>query len=755
MSTERSEPIVIDGISYIPSSVLLTGISKVSFKDNRAFCVVDSQGECLRLYAEGGELGIYYNDTRYLGVWEQTINGLAPIALAHELRFNGNTVVYSMTNPDLPKLGPNAGVSGRIRRDSFLIRRIQTLVDDVFYDMTEIKNFEDMEHWIQLEQWAGSRFDDVFEVRGYVRPKRGRLLPPIEETQDGRSLSVLRYEGLDGQIRETFIQRHFEVEKIRVSPGLLGYFARVRIPAKGSAILRTQISFDRPPSQIHFPGGSYASLNVEGKMMALAHKSGENNPLQAIELRTNNEILNRAIKNAEIDIFTLLTRERDHLLYPYAGIPWFSAPFGRDGLITGYQLLPWAPAIAHGILEYVFETIGTKTDAFTEEQPGKIFHEVRRGEMAQTREVPFTPYFGSIDSTPLALILLEEYVRWTSDHESLRRWWPSAISALEWVRSHWQFESAACRDRDGFLGYLKQSETGLINQGWKDSHDSVMYADGQLAVGPIRLCEAQAYAFRSLMAMSSLALLMKDESLSAQLRVEALELRSRFIERFWEGEQGFVHLALDGQGQPCAVKSSNMGHCLWARLLSFDQARSVARHLMSHELFSGYGIRTLASNEVAYNPMSYHNGSVWPHDNSLIMEGLRYYGLNSELEKLCQGMMSVLESSRDFRLPELFCGFRKRAEAPPVPYAVACKPQAWAAGSVFLMLKSMLGLSIDPEQKHVVLHQPVLPIGIDTLEVRGLSGAEWELDFAIRRARGNPMVEVLRKSGSIRVVVIK
>ncbi len=736
---------MIDGISYIPSSVLLTGISKVSFKDNRAFGVVDSQGECLRLYGETGELGLYYNDTRYLGIWELTLNGSAPIALAHELRFGGNTVVYSMTNPDLPKIGEN----GRIRRDTFLIRRIQTLVDDVFYDMLEIKNFEDVPHTVQIEQWAGSRFDDVFEVRGYARERRGRMLPPVDETGNGISSTILRYEGLDGMVRSTYIRRHFEVEKIRVSPNLVGHFARVRVPAKGSAILRTSVSFDLEPEKAHFPGGAYGGLDVEGKMTALAHKTRERNPLRELQIETSNEILNRAVRNAELDIYTLLTQETPELLYPYAGVPWFSAPFGRDGLITGYQLLPWAPAIAKGILEYAFQTIGTKNDPFTEEQPGKVFHEVRRGEMARTREVPFIPYYGSIDSTPLALILLHEYVRWTSDLDSLRGWWPSAMAALEWVRKHGDI------DGDGFLEYAKQSPTGLINQGWKDSHDSVMHQDGALAIAPIRLCEAQGYAYRARMAMSSLALLLRKDELASELRMEALKLKSLFNERFWDGERQFVYLALDGQSRPCAVRSSNMGHCLWSHVLTREQAASVVKHLMSHEMFSGYGVRTLASSEVAYNPMSYHNGSVWPHDNSIIMEGLRYYGFSQELERLCQGMMCVLESSTDFRLPELFCGFRRRAETPPVPYQVACKPQAWAAGSVYLMLKAMLGISMDSEQGHLVFHQPVLTQDVDYLEIRGLKGADWELDIAVTRGKGKPVVEVLRKSGPIRLVVVK
>jgi glycogen debranching enzyme len=736
-------PILIDGISYIPSSALLTGIPKISFKDNRAFAVVDPQGESPRLYSSGSELGFYYNDTRYLGVWEMTFNGVSPVALAKELRFGGNTVVFSMTNRDFQKIGG----SGRIPRDTFLIRRVLSFVDDRLFETVEIKNFDNESHELQIEQWAGGKFDDVFEVRGFPRAKRGKMLCTEEVSSEGQRLSVLQYEGLDDEIRRTYIHRLFEAEKVRVSPALVGYFSRLRVPAKGTVYLKTVISFDDQSDGLFF-GVPYAQVTVAEKMRALSQDKGIS-PFCPLTIESDNAIINRSIGNAQTDIYMLLTEELDDCLYPYAGIPWFSAPFGRDGIITAYQLLPWYPSIARGVLEYAFKTLGSKVDPFTDEQPGKVFHEMRRGEMSKTREVPFIPYYGSVDSTPLVLILLHEYMRWTLDKRQLLEWWPAALRALDWM------ERWGDSDGDGFLEYAKQSPNGLVNQGWKDSHDSVMHANGVLACVPIRLCEVQGYAFRARMGMSSMAKFLGQEDLAIRLRREALELKSRFTERFWNSEGQFVYLAIDGELKPCAVRSSNMGHCLWSQVVTTEQAQAVAQILMSDRMFSGHGIRTLSSEEVSYNPLSYHNGSIWPHDNSMIMEGLRNYGYVAELEKLSLGLIGVLESSEDFRLPELFCGFRKRGSEPPIPYEVACKPQAWAAGSIFLMLKSMLGISIEIDQSYLVFNSPILTPKINNLDIKNLRGRDWEIDLSVRRTRHGTHVEITKKHGNIRVLTVR
>ncbi len=750
MSTDSSRTfIVIDGISYIPSSALLMGVRKISFKDNHAFAVVDPIGESPRLYSPSSELGFYYKDTRYLSTWEMTFNGASPVALADELRFSGNTAVFSMTNRDFPRIDTKTGAPGRIPRDTFLIRRILTLVEDTLYETVEIKNFSDEPHLLQVEQWGGGHFDDIFEVRGYSRPRRGQMLPP---SGDDRT-TVFQYEGLDGKERRTYVHRLFPTEKIRVSPSLAGHSARVEVPPKGIASLKTIISFDQQTNAT-FLGIPYATVTIPEKMRILSKSTGESDIFSVLKVESDNVILNRAIQSARTDIHVLLTEEKEEdgkstVLYPYAGIPWFSAPFGRDGIITAYQLLPWFPKLARGVLDYTLERLGQRVDPFTDEQPGKVFHEMRRGEMANTREVPFIPYYGSVDSTPLCLILLHEYIRWTMDLENLKRWWEPALQCLEWM-DRW-----GDSDGDGFLEYLKQSPTGLANQGWKDSHNSIMHADGKLAEPPIRLCEVQGYTYRAKMGMSVLARLLGKQDLSAKLRLEALQLKALFSGKFWDAAQRYVYLALDGKGNPCAVRTSNMGHCLWSHILSPAQAREVATHLLSPEMFSGHGVRTLADTEVAYNPLSYHNGSVWPHDNSIVMEGLRFYDESERLERLVLGMMGILESSEDFRLPELFCGFRKRGNEPPIPYEVACKPQAWAAGSIFLMIKSMLGISMDADQDYVVFHNPFLVPQVNVLEIKGLQGRDWEVDLLFRRGKQGTHVDVTHKRGAVRILTVK
>jgi glycogen debranching enzyme len=746
MSTEASPSshLVVDGISYIPSSALLTGIPKVSIKDNRAFAVLDPQGAAPRIYSPSSELGIYCNDTRHIGIWEMTINGQGMVPLANELRYNGNTVVFSMTNRDLVDVGGQA----RIPRDTFMFRRILALAGDEFFETFEIKNFDHREHVLQVEVWSGGRFDDLFEVRGFPRAKRGKMLGLEEETsEDGFVTTIHQYEGLDDKIRKTFIKRFFKTEKIRVSPGLAGYFTRITIPPKETVSLKTIVSFDEA-SAGNLYDKKYATISLP-EIMSTLHHNREKGVVSPLSFESDNAIFDRSLKNAQMDIYMLLTREKSGVLYPYAGVPWFSAPFGRDGLITAYQMLPWAPELARGVLHYVFETLGTKTDLFTDEQRGKVFHEMRRGEMAKTREVPFIPYYGSVDSTPLALILLQEYMRWTMDLKSLREFWPQALEALSWI------EKWGDQDANGFLSYIKKSPTGLTNQGWKDSNDSIMYDDGKLAEAPISLCEVQAYAYRARLAMSELALLMEDTELSSRLRRDALEFRARFLEKYWDGEKKLISLALDAKQRPCTVRSSNMGHCLWAEILSTEQARSVCDHLMSDAMFNGYGIRTLADTEKAYNPLSYHNGSIWPHDNSIIMEGFRRYGYVPELERLSTSLIEVLEGSDDFRLPELYCGFRKRGDAPPVPYEVACKPQAWAAGSLFLMMKSMLGISMDIQQSYVVFNSPTLTQRMNCLEIKGLRGRDWEMDLMLRRTKAGTVVDVTRKTGSVRVMTVR
>ena len=734
-----TNPMVVNGAFYIPSDALLPGIDKIALKDNDLFVILDSTGQSPRIYDQ--ELGFFYKDTRYVDTWELNINGEAATSLTKEAMVNARSVVFQMTNRDIVSLD----YGGRIPRDRLHVERIITLDKDQVLEHVEIVNFDGRPHTIELERRAASRFNDIFEVRGMQRPERGHLQKP--HLSDDRRAVILSYTGLDQHQYKTRIWSPQPVDLVTCEDRGVVITHRVSLPPKATCSLKYVVAFDREPVPT-LAGRDFADMTMTEHVEAIT-KLDERPQLPLPEIEADSPLLSRALSNAAVDIAALLTRRGEDLLYPDAGIPWFCAPFGRDGLITAYQMLPWCPQIACGVLRYAFERLGTKDDPFTDEEPGKVFHEMRYGEMAALKEVPFIPYYGSVDSTPLALILLGEYAAWTNDGALVRRYWEQARQALEWVRS------AMATGIHGFLSYKARRASGLRNQGWKDSHDSVMHADGRLAEPPIALCEVQGYAYRALLTMARLARGFGFDQDQAEVwEREAEQLRERFNKHFWDEDRGLIVLALDGEGQPCRVLASNQGHCLWTWLPDQGQAQRIAKSLLSDAMFSGYGIRTLATSETAYNPLSYHNGSVWPHDNSLIAEGLRYFDCNAELSTLAGGILGVVAVMGDSRLPELFCGFPKYANSAPVPYDVACKPQAWAAGTLFLMIKAMLGLGMSIGDSPLVFRSPLLPPSMKRLEIRKLPIRDYELDFIVRRGAITCTVEILRKTGGTGQVIV-
>jgi glycogen debranching enzyme len=433
--------------------------------------------------------------------------------------------------------------------------------------------------------------------------------------------------------------------------------------------------------------------------------------------------------------------------YVAAGIPWYDTLFGRDSIITSLQLLPIRPQVAADTLSILARLQATAHDAWRDAEPGKVLHELRTGEMALANEIPQTPYYGSVDSTPLFLVLLSEYERWTADLALVDRLWPHALAALEWI------DQSGDLDHDGFVEYSRRSERGLINQGWKDSADAIRWADGRLAEGPIALVEVQGYVFQARRGMARLARRRGDAAMAERLEASAEDLRTRFEAAFWLEGPATYALALDGDKRAVDSVTSNAGHVLWSGLASPERAAGVAASLTGPDLFSGWGIRTLSAAMAGYNPISYHIGSIWPHDNAICATGLWRYGFGDEASRVAGALLEATQYFRDARLPELFCGFDRSSSPYPVPYPVACSPQAWAAGATFQLVEAMLGLAPDAANHELELRNPMLPAWLPDVRLENLVVGDAVVDLLVRRSDGSTGVEVLRRSGDIDVVV--
>ena len=706
----------------VPAETSLQEQRPRALKHGDTFAVYDHNGDILA--GPGSPEGLFHADTRHLSRLQLSLNGARPMLLSSGLRDDNAALICDLSNPDLPD------DSGRcvLKHDRLHIRRVRLLWDAIAFERIAIKNFDQEPHRVTLTLTFAADFADIFEVRGAIRRRRGRYEP---EKLDAASVT-LGYTGLDDRLRETHLR--FEPAPASLTAHLAHYV--IDLEPGQTRVIFAEIGCDAlPPSQSARRAFFRAFVNARRSLRACSSR--------AASIATSNQILNEAMRRSVSDLYMLCTQTPEGL-YPYAGIPWFSTAFGRDGIITALESLWFDPSIALGVLGRLAATQATEFDADADAAPGKILHELRRGEMAELGEVPFRRYYGSVDSTPLFVILAGAYLERTDDIETLRRLWPNIEAALTWIEEHGD------RDRDGFVEHHRQTEAGLANQGWKDSHDSIFHADGELARGPIALVEVQAYVYAAWRAAAEISRRLDELPRARTLDMRAEALRRRFDTHFYDEALGTYVLALDGEKRPCRVRSSNAGHALFAGVAFPHRAAAVARTLMAS--FSGFGIRTLAASEARYNPMSYHNGSIWPHDNALIAAGLARYGFRRDAARVFEGLFEASTYMDLRRLPELFCGFPRQRGAGPVFYPVACSPQAWATAAPILMMQTCLGLRFDPRGKRISFDRPMLPSFLDDVVLRGLSVADGAVDVRLTRSGADVLVQVIARSGDCEVV---
>lgn len=673
-----------------------------------------------------GEEGLYHEGTRYLSYLLLHLEKDRPFFLSSTIRDENDQLAIDLTNPDL--IHDNVRIPlGRLH---ISIKKL--LWRGVCYQQIRLINHSMAPLRTYLSLYYRTDFADIFEVRGIKRKARGQALP----SQISADQITLAYVGLDGVVRRTLL-------KFTPRPSVITALAS-----------RLDVALD-PKEETHFElaigcqcGENAIPLLSFDDARRQAEEHLARSKAWTCHLQTSNGQINAWINQAVGDLHMMMT-DLDAGPYPYAGVPWFNTPFGRDGIITALECLWIRPSLARGVLAFLAASQATRFEPDQDAEPGKILHECRKGEMAALKEIPFGQYYGSVDATPLFVCLAGAYYERTGDRAFIEAIWPNIEAALEWIDRYGD------RDNDGFVEYERQTNAGLVHQGWKDSDDAVFHADGSLARGPIALCEVQAYVFGALHAAGTLADVLGRDAWADALFRRAETLRQRFEEAFWCDDLSTYALALDGEKKPCRVKTSNAGQCLFTRIASPERARRLATTLLSPESYSGWGVRTVATSEPRYNPMSYHNGSVWPHDNALIALGLARNGLGHHALQLWNGMFEAGRCLDLNRMPELFCGFPQDAGEGPILYPVACSPQAWSAASVLLLFQACLGLTIDGTAARISFQRPQLPKSLHELRIHNLEVAGASVDLLLVRYDHDVGVDVLRRDGDVEIIVMK
>jgi glycogen debranching enzyme len=713
---------------YIRSSSSRIDVRTRVLKQGDTFGVFDRFGDIDTFGT--GELGMYYQDTRFLSRLTLKLGKDRPLLLSSTVREDNAVLAVDATNPDVSRNGETVVPRGIVH-----IYRTKILWKRTCQERLRIHNYGRVAMDFSFSLEFDADFADIFELRGMTRERRGRRL----ETEIGQGMVVLAYEGLDRRPRRTRIV--FDPSPSRLGESAANY--QIRLEPGEDASYRWVIACEVDADSRAQIKPCYEKVVQEA---AIATESAHaRQPLIFTSNEQFNDWLNRSLADLE-----MMRTETPYGSYPYAGVPWFSTEFGRDGIITALQCMWFDPSLARGVLAYLAATQADTENPEQDAQPGKILHETRAGEMAVLGEIPFKRYYGTIDATPLFIMLAGAYYRRTGDRAFAESIWPNVERALSWIDHYGDVDS------DGFVEYTRRSKLGLINQGWKDSHDAVFHADGTSAEGPIALCEVQGYVYAAKLAAAELAELFGDDARARDLSKQAKTLLRRFEESFWCDELSTYALALDGRKQPCRVRTSNAGHCLFAGIASAGHARRVAGTLTHETSFSDWGIRTVATSEARYNPMSYHNGSVWPHDNSLIAAGFARYDLKESATTVLAGLLDASLFFDLHRLPELFCGFPRRPGEAPTLYPVACAPQSWASATVLLLLEACLGLSVSASERRLTFSKPILPRFLQQVTIRGLKVADGRADLLLtRHDEGDVGVNVLRREGALDVVILK
>jgi glycogen debranching enzyme len=676
----------------------------LSLKDGDTFLVADCWGD-----VRGGADGLFSGDTRVLSCYALLIGDKRPSQLSFALSRDNATFTFHGSNRDLPPVGGRATPRGVIH-----LERRRCLHRGRMFERVRLTNFGLDEIMAPVSFVYDADFRDMFEVRGLIRARRGMIAEP---KVTGRCV-VFTYDGVDN-VRRTGVL-DFSEPPWRMNEGRADFMFSLAPERPIDLFIEAGPGEEERPSEHRFAVAE-----------AAAHGAFREHRDSGARLIAADSAFHAWLSQCRGDVATLTTPLATGP-YPYAGIPWFSTPFGRDGVFTAWQLLWLDPSLAAGVLRYLASRQATETSAVADSQPGKIMHETRRGEMASLGEVPFGLYYGGVDTTPLFVALAGAYLGRTGDLALLREIWPALLAAIGWL------ETFGDSDGDGFIDYARAVGSGLSNQGWKDSVDSVFHMDARLAKGPVALVEVQGYAFAAWQAMGEIAQALGEEGAEAwRLRAEAM--REAVEARFWMEEEGFYALAIDGEGQLCRPLASNPAHLLFVGLPRSDRARRVIDRLLCAPFDSGWGLRTLATGMPRFNPMSYHNGSIWPHDCAVALAGMARYG---EREGVAKVMLDMFEASCNFdmRMPELLCGFARAPHEPPIAYPVACMPQAWAAGAVFMMLQACLGIAVDGPAQTVRVSQPRLPAGVDLLTVEDLKVGESRVDLIFQRLQGRVAV---------------